>query len=195
MQAYRYARLRVRGFDGLMTLYVAPTNGGVLTLACFARAADNQRFGAACERVARSVRLLAGRAYPVGPRREYQRALNTMLKQLDGARRRERAALRAASTRQAQANAALRLSDDFAVAHGATGRIVVLPHEETAHRRLLARIQSARIAYDRLARSARQGNASRYESAADAVTRAEGRVRAAIRALGVLGYRQRPYKT
>ena len=44
LDAYRYRNLRPEGFDGPLTLYVAPTTAGVATVACSATAASAETF-------------------------------------------------------------------------------------------------------------------------------------------------------
>ena len=189
LDAYRYANLKIRGFAGRMTLFVAPTSIGVVTLGCFTAGPGTPQFRQSCRSVAQSVRLRReGRAYPLGPARSYQRSLNGVLKQLNVARRRDRAALMAARTRQGQAALADRVGAAFRVARARMADIGVSPRELAAHRQILRGLARASDAYKVMAGAARRASHVRYGRAARAVARAERGVKDAIGALARLGY-------
>lgn len=188
IDAYRYAGMRVRDFAGRVTLFVAPTSIGVLTLVCFTPGRDTAQLRESCRSIARSVRLLRGDSYPLGPSRRYQERINGALASLDGTRRRDRAALVTARTAQGQAVLADRLGAAFAVAHARAGGFGVSPRESGDHRRFLRALKTTSEKYGRLASAARRESRPLYSRAAREVARAERRVRAAMRALGRLGY-------
>ena len=64
VEAYRYAGLRPEGFDQPLQLYVAPTDAGVIAIACVS-AADG--FMAACEEAASTLKLNGAEPFPLGP--------------------------------------------------------------------------------------------------------------------------------
>ena len=67
LEALRYEGLEADGFDGrALTVFAAPTGGGVATLACFAPPGGGAAFRADCERVAGSLAVDGETAYPVG---------------------------------------------------------------------------------------------------------------------------------
>lgn len=188
LDAYRYLDLKIRGFAGRLTLFVAPTSIGVVTLACFTPEADSLRFPRSCRSVAQSVRLLRGHSYPLGPSTAYQRSLKAVLAGLNIARGRHRAALKAAHSHHGQAAIADRLGTDFAVAHARAQDLDVSPRELGAHRQILRALTSTSRAYARLAAAARQESPTHFERAAKHVVRAERRVKTALRSLSRLGY-------
>ena len=70
IDAYRYEDLKPEGFDGSLTLYVAPTTDGVATVACTA-ASQAAEFLPACEDVATGLRLVNGEAFALGADEDY----------------------------------------------------------------------------------------------------------------------------
>lgn len=191
LDAHRYSDLRLRGISGRTTIYVVPSSIGALTMACVAPA-QGAAARPTCEAVARSLRLGRGRAFAPGPSRDYRSGLDAVLTNLDAARVRQRAELASARTRQAQGAAAQRLSLAFGEARVAAARMRVSPRENAAHERILAAVSSAGLAYGRMAQSTGQDGVARYFGARQAVREAETRLRAAIAALGRLGYRVAP---
>src|SRR5262249_48330118 len=70
--ALRYANLRVNGLDGTVTVYAAPTTGGVATLVCHAPSTATTSTATAsftdeCAQIADTLRLVGVTAYPLGP--------------------------------------------------------------------------------------------------------------------------------
>lgn len=188
LDAYRYADVRIRDFRGRTTLFVAPTSIGVLTLGCFTSAPATPAFRRRCRGIAQSVRLRRGRSYPLGPSASYQRALNSVLGQLNAARQHDRDALALARTHQGQAAIADRLGARFAVARARLADFDVSPRDLGAHRQLLRAMTAAVDAYIRVAGAARRGGRVRYNRAVRTVIDAEDRVKTAIRRLARLGY-------
>jgi hypothetical protein len=69
LEAYRYSDLKPSGFNGRLTVYVAPTSEGVATVACSAPGSSASSFMPACEGVATSLDLTSGTATRTRPSR------------------------------------------------------------------------------------------------------------------------------
>jgi hypothetical protein len=188
-QALRYDRLRPRGLNGSATVYAVPTSFGVATIACVAPTGAAPRALAGCHKAATSLRLRAGRPFPVAPRVAYARALTTAMTQVNDVRGRSRDRLRFASDASLQAIAAEDLAGGYKSARRTLAAQRVSPQEAAAHAALLGSLTGARGAYVRLATAARAGDAAGYESARTEVGRAESLVTSSLRGLQPLGYR------
>ena len=94
LEALRYEGLDVNGFDNRsLTVFAAPTAGGVATLACFAPPGGGAAFRGDCERVAGSLAVDGETAYPVGADPAYGKDLTRVMTALNTRRKAGRAAL------------------------------------------------------------------------------------------------------
>ena len=192
MTALRYPDLGLAGLTRRMTLFAAPTSGGVLTLACLSPPREAAALRPLCDRVAQSLRLTRARALAPGPSARSQRQLNALVEALDGDRVEQRAQLASAQAPAQQAQWAERLASAYADAAATGAKQRVSPREAAAHARILAAIGAAGNAYARMADAARAANVSDYERARGKVARGEGRLRAALSAVAALGYEIAP---
>jgi len=188
LQAYRYAGLRPRGATERITVYAAPTTGGVAAVACVAAPSGAARFAPECERVATTLELSAGRPLALGPRADYARGAGAALRRLDGAVGPPAGRLRGARTPTAQADAATALSRAYRDAASALSRTPVGPYEQGANNRLVSSLRAIERAYARAASAARDADEAGYAAAGRAVRRAAARVERAQAALRDLGY-------
>jgi len=186
--AQHFADLRLRDSTRSMTVFVVPTTRGALTLACLAAPRDVATVRDVCHRVAQTMRPRHGRALALGPSSRYQADLNELLGTLDATRVDRRAKLASARTAAKQARLADELSSAYAEARVVGSGERVSPREADAHRRIIAAIDEAGAAYERLGNAAGSASVTRYDRARAAVTNAERRVRAALAALAGLGY-------
>ena len=186
--AQHFADLRLRDSTRSMTVFVVPTTRGALTLACLAAPRDVATVRDVCHRVAQTMRPRHGRALALGPSSGYQADLNELLGTLDATRVDRRAKLASARTAAKQARLADELSSAYAEARVVGSGERVSPREADAHRRIIAAIDEAGAAYERLGNAAGSASVTRYDRARAAVTNAERRVRAALAALAALGY-------
>ena len=106
VSAYRYGDLRPIGLGRSLTVFVAPTDAGVATIACVEPAAADAAFAKACEQAARSVTLEDADAFPLGPSSDYGEAVDDALGTLGKTLARERKAMRAAKTPKGEGKAA-----------------------------------------------------------------------------------------
>jgi hypothetical protein len=186
LEAYRYRNLRPEGFEGALTLYVAPTTAGVATVACSATAASAETFLPDCEEVATGLKLVQGEPFPLGPDKDYLAKLDSAMERLNSDRESGSKALRNAKSRSAQAKAAASLAQAYGRARGSLRGDPVSPAVQGAAASVQAALAKTQGAYTRLAAAARSGNEGAYAAARDDVRKGEaalkdalGRVRAA----------------
>ncbi len=151
--AYHYRSIRPRGVDRSLTLIVAPTTKGILTVVCYADPVDARKFARECERMWKTVSLRVATTYPLGADAVYAKALSSIFEELNRTRARIQRRVRAAP-REARSNVAARaFSDALARAYGRLGRLQVSPLERDAHMRIRAALATTRDAYARAAES------------------------------------------
>jgi len=183
--AYRYAGLAARSPSQRLTVYAVPTSAGVVTLACVGAVAG----APACESIASTLRLQSARPFPLGPSKDYAKALGSAIEPLNTARSNGRAALTAAARKPADyAQAAGSLSAAYASAAGALRKQVVSPADGHANAKIVAALTGASHAYRDVASAARKRDRRAYRTASAKVTAAERRVSDAIAGLHDLGY-------
>ncbi len=153
IEAYRYANLRPKGITKPVTLYTAPTSAGVATVACVDPSAD-------CESIANTLKLNGGKAFPVGPSKEYASTLSKTLGGLDKKVQSGRKALRGAKTPKAQAAAAKQLSSAYKSASSTLSKAEVSPADAAANQELVSALKQTGNAYGKLASAASSGNKS-----------------------------------
>jgi serine/threonine-protein kinase len=188
LQALRYAGLRAEGIDERLTVFAAPTSGGVATVACLSPPSQAPAFMPECERVAATADLSGEEPLALGPSPEYARGLDRALGRLETTRRGAEARLRRASTQEEQAGAARALARAYGAAAQAVSRVPAGPAELAAGRQIRRALREMADAYGRLARAASEDDGAAYGSAAREVRRAQVRLAAGLRELEALGY-------
>ena len=187
LQAQRYAGLLPRGAESRLTLLVAPTTAGVLTIACREGGAG-EGFLAACQRAAKSTHLRGATALGLGPDRSYSSRLTSTLERLEGRRSTAMARLRGAKTPDGQA----RRARDVVAAYSSAARSLAfspanaLVREHHATIRTALRKQAGR--YSDLSRAAKLGRPVTYKRAVAAIGKGQAVIREAIAAFTELGY-------
>jgi hypothetical protein len=189
VQARRYRVLEPRGGAGPMTLYVAPTNRRVATIACVADGASvAASFMRRCEGVAASISLAEGRFTPVGPSASQSYGQARALRRLNAARSSYRSQVGQSRTPAGVAEAARELafvhtrealvlrSLDFAGIARPGGLAVV---------RALRR---AAAAYRSLAATAENGDRRGYAAARRSALAADAALRRGLQMLRLVGY-------
>jgi serine/threonine protein kinase len=189
-EAVRHQGLHVAGVPGTITLYGIPTSAGVTTIACVVPEGAE---GAAsdCDRVASSVRVLKGDAYPVAPRRAYGGGLNAALGALAPARREALDALRAARTPKDQAAAAGAAEQAYARTRRRLSGLDVSPIDAVAHRNILRAAARTADGYQKLQAAARAKRSTAFDDGRRLALSGEAAFAGAIAALGSLGYEVR----
>jgi hypothetical protein len=188
--AYRYRDLRPRGFARSLTLYVAPTTHGVVTIACQAPRAHAGAFMDDCERAAASLKLVAGaQPFSLRPGGRYARTLQGTMTSLNRTRDGALRAMRAAPANAGQADSAQRVSAAYGRAASALAGVPHSPAARDANRALVRALRAAQASWARLGDAARFGAAAGYASARAAAARGDDGVRRALQGLQPLGYR------
>ena len=191
VQAYRYSRLSVPGFNQTLTLYAIPNSAGNPTVvACYA-SAPISAFMRTCEGVVATLTLAGqSQSYDLTPEPVYAGELRASISALDG----QRVALRREMRPGAPAATVRRLATSLAGAFAATGtalsRLEPSSTSRPAQAALSASILAARDAYTALASAE---NAEGPSSSADArrrVYEAEKSVDGALESFALLGYQQ-----
>jgi hypothetical protein len=142
LPAYRYSGLAPKGATERITVYAAPTTEGVVAVACVAAPRAVTEFGPACERVAATLELSAGKPLALGPREDYAREARSALGRLDEAAASSAGRLRNAGTPAAQASAAADLGDAYRDAARALAGAPVGPFERDANSRRVSSLRA-----------------------------------------------------
>jgi Protein kinase domain len=188
-EALMYRDLRVRGFDRMVSVFAVPTSLGVATVTCYAPEALTDRFRPDCERVAQTLGLRRGRAFPIGPDAATARALDDIVGDLNRTRRVRRTSLKAAKTPAGQRRNALALARAHGEAARRIDRLEVSPAIADTTESIAGALRAGERAYTRLAGAVSAEQAGTYRSAAAAVRAADRRVDARIGRLKDAGYR------
>ena len=177
VHAYRYEGLR----DGL-TVYAAPTDRGVATIACEAPVT------AACASVASTLTVDGAKVLPLGPNDAYRGAVTKALADLDHATADGTSALRAADTPRGQSHAADRVRSRYAAVAAKLRKAGPGPAEAGAARDLIDAVRASTDGYGRLAGAARGSDRGRYNAAAGSVRAARKDLVEALDGLALAGY-------
>jgi hypothetical protein len=188
LQAYRYDNLKPRGFDRAVTVYAAPTTGGVATVACLAPAAGAEAFAATCDRIANTLETSAGDAMPVGPSKSYAGAVSKTFATLGKADEAGRAKLKAAKTPDAQASAASGLAGAADKAAKAMAGQKLGPADRGVNALLVDALRDAGAAYKKAAAAAARKDKAAFTKAGKDVVEARKAVGVALDRLRAAGY-------
>ena len=186
VEAYRYANLRPNGFNGRLTVYAAPTTGGVATIACSAPKSASG-FMPACEEAATSLNLTSGEAVALSSDRDYVDAVDAAVRRLNARTRRAGRRLKAARTSREQAQAAEQLAAAYGKARDAVASAEPSPSLATPAMEIRAALRRAQEAYRDLASAARQRNRAAYAKARTQVNAAVRSLRQALAQLELGG--------
>jgi serine/threonine protein kinase len=188
LEALRYPNLREPGGATGLAAFVAPVESGVATVVCRPYLPGTD-FAELCQRLAATLELRRGRAFPLGPSPSLEVVLRHQLARLDQRRATFRRRLAAAGGADQQATAASGLAEAFRqAARGLSGRQVT-PQSAAGLAALVEGLRTTRDAYKNLATAARREDAAGYDSATIAVGRGEATVDRRLRAMRRLGYR------
>jgi hypothetical protein len=188
-QYYRYLGLVPKGTTQSLNVYALPTSSGVVLGACATPASTPRSFAVNCEQVLGSLRLLSGRALPLGPNPAYAAAIASMISRLTSGQRSGESQLHSAKTESGQAKAATHLSQLYADAANTAAKASPGPAERSANAAIVAALRGAASAYNSLATAAAHNDQRRFGQASGAVAQATKQVRAAVATLSPLGYR------
>jgi len=186
-QARRY-RTRSPTGTGPMTLYLAPTDRGVATVACLATSTAAASFLPRCDRVAASLRLAEGRFTPAAASPRQATGLARAFGRLNAARTTYRLQVRRTRTGAGQAAAARTLSRAHAREASALRSLVLTGLARPGGRASLRGLERAAAAYRALAAAAARGDRRGYSTARGSALAADLRIRRAVGMLRVVGY-------
>lgn len=187
LQAYRYTGLADPGSGERLTVFAAPTSLGVATLVC---GADGNQHGEAdtCARIASTLRLARGSAYPLGPSPSFSRALGKWLARISQRRAKSAGEMAAAADADGQAEAAHSLAETFGNAAAGLRRLEITPESATDRSAIAAAMGSARDAYEDVASAARAEDKAGYAAAKGKARQSEAELNARLENLAKLGY-------
>jgi hypothetical protein len=191
LEAYRYRNLSPSGLDRRLTLYVSPTTGGVATVACLAEPDALDSFSGDCERVATTLTLTNGKAYPLGPDPSYAKTIDRSIGKLNAQVRTGKSRLRGAETPGRQASVARSLAGAYGDTAEELGKVAVSPATREAHLGTIRALRRTSSAYRAMSGAAARGARGRYNAARKGVQRGERAVRLSLARLRQLGYRVR----
>ena len=186
-EAYRYAGLKPKGFDGEMNVYVSPNDSGVATIACYAPTTGPVLDQ--CEQIAGSLTLNGVDPVSLGPNPDYASGAKNAIDELNKARGAARTRLSRATRAAGQADAANDLARAYATAAGAFQALNASPQDRPANDAIVKALKDTSGAYEDMARGAQRNDPGQYNSARERVRRGEAAVQKAIRGLAQLGYR------
>jgi hypothetical protein len=185
LEALRYEGLEPEGFDRSLTVFAAPTSGGVATIACYAPPGGGQAFRPDCERVASSLAVSGESGLPVGADPQYGKDLSRVVNALNTRRKAGREVLAKAGTPAAQRQAASALADTYALATADLRGVQSGPVTGPANEAIRKALQNAATSYKGLAKARRS---AAFRKATARVKKAEAAVDARLNALKSLGY-------
>jgi hypothetical protein len=183
-QAYRYKNLDPGGFEPQLTLYVVPTDKGVVTIACEADAAQAATFLPECEKAASTLTLDGAEPYELGPGKEYVTTLNSTIDEVQGARDSGVKALKSAKTPAQQEKAAAGIADAYDAAAKALAEAPASPQVADANDTLVAALQEAADAWGQVEKGAGDADRRDYLAGGRAVKKADKKIEQALEALG-----------
>ena len=150
LEAFRYKGLKPKGFSQQLTVYAAPTTEGVATIACAAPAAEASAFLAECEKVSTTIKMKAGKAYPLGTDDDYASDLSDTINSLNSARDSGVKKMKSAKSGSSQASAANSVAAAYASAASTLKDADVSPQFAGDNSDLVKALSSAESAYKSL---------------------------------------------
>lgn len=187
LQGYRYKNVLVKGLSGTLTLYVVPTSGGVITLACHPGGSSGG-FLAQCADVVGTLKLFGVKTYALGPNPAYARSLASELSHLNTDIKGPASSLRSATTAAGQARAATSLATAYQQASSDLARVTDDPATRDANAAVVAALAQLASAYSRAATAASAYKSADYKRAGTDITKGSAALASALRSLKSLGY-------
>ena len=183
VQAYRYAGLNPKNYPQELTVYAVPTDAGVATVACSARAADAGTFLPQCESAASTLTLSSAKPLDLGVPQSYAKAVNNTIKKLETQRATALKKLKAAKTPAAQASAARQAAAAYAGAARTLASQRGGPQVAAANAAIVAALRQGAAGYTQMASGAAGNNAGRYKTGGATVKKADAALQKALKSL------------
>lgn len=188
VQAYSYHRLRLRGYDRTLDLFIIPSPGSNATaLACYASPGQSA-YLSACERIVARLTLADQSRYDLTPDAGYAHKLGSLIAGLDSERLGLRREMRHRARTAGQAPLAMRLADRFGSVAGAVRLLEPPAVAASAQAALVGSMRRAAETYRTLSTAAASGSATDYLAARAQLDTAELRVDRALQTFALLGY-------
>jgi len=188
-QARRYRAARLPGLAGPTTLFVAPADRGIATVACLAEGAPAAAsFMPRCERVAGSLHLAEGQFVPAGPSGRQATDLVRAFRRLNTTRSRYRSRLDQSRAPARQARAARTLVRVHVREARALRSLALTGLAEPGGRAAIRALEDAAGAYRAAARAAIRDDRGSYAAARTSAMAADAELRRALRMLRLVGY-------
>jgi serine/threonine protein kinase len=174
----------VRVAAGDATLFVLPTDGGLVAVGCSASPVVRE----ACPAAAASLKVTSAKAIALGPTDEGARSLSGAFKRLKDAIKNPTEDLSSAGSASSQATAATDLARAFRTASGEVARASVGALASPVRDRLADALGAVATAWKKYSSAAKSGSSSGVSSARESVDRARARVTKARGRLASAGY-------
>ena len=188
VQAYRYSRLSLPGYDRILDLYVIPNSGGNATaLACYASNGFSA-YLSQCEQIVAKLTPVGQSQYDLTPNTPYARRLGALIEALDRERLRLRSEIRRAAAPAAVGRLATALAGRFATAAASLAALEPPLAAGPAQAALASAILRGRDTYRTLAAAGTAGSLASYDAARRQVDDAEAGVDAGLESFALLGY-------
>jgi hypothetical protein len=187
-RARRYRAARPSAGNGPSTVYLAPTDRGIATIACLPGSVVAAAFDARCERVAGSLLLTDGRFLPVGPSDQQATAVAAVFRRLNTANATYRSRLARSRTPGAQGAAAAVLARADTREAAALQSLRLKGLAEPGSRAAIQALKRAAAAHRAVDQAARRRDRRGYAAARRAVLMTHGQIRAALEALRMTGF-------
>lgn len=159
--AYRFRQLTVAGLPKALTLFVMPTNTGVVAVGCLAPSSAAAGFMPSCEHAAGTLRLVGSRALALGVDRAYARTLSSASGDLRAAQPAVDALL-GARTRHGQASLCHELARLYAGIAEKLAKTRPDPGVASANARLVRALRSTETGYQGMGNAASRGSQAAY---------------------------------
>jgi serine/threonine protein kinase len=181
VQAYEYENLSVKGAPGKLTVFAVPTTAGVATVVCSVPAQD-------CEAIANTLKLSDGKAFPVGPSKEFGDAVSKALGDVNKASQTARARMKAAKTNKSQAPFAAKAATAYDQAAKSIEQLEVSPADAGLKTLMVSSLRDGQKGFKRLSTAASKHDNSGYKKAQADIATAQQELQGAVRALAAAGY-------
>jgi len=189
--AYRYDNLAPHGLRERLRVYALLTNAGVATVACATGPGAAATAAAACDAIARTLKLTSAKALPIEPTAGYAATLKKAFASLDAHVRAANRRLGSARSLTSQAAALGQIGDAYAAATASLRRARDVEASNPVDARLNAALQTAfgqtATAYRQYERALPPGGAARSR-AAQAALRMRAKAHAAVGSIRKAGY-------
>jgi serine/threonine protein kinase len=189
VELLRYRGLRPDGAAISENAYSLPTTAGLVLGVCMLPSTHTEAAEAACERILGSLRVISGRALPLGPNPTYAGALSRAISTLNRSSASGESGLQHAQTAAAQAAAAERLADVYRQAVAAVRSAAPGPAEQATNAALAASLGEVGDGYAAMADAAREGNRPDFDGGRAAVKKGMTALAKAFSQLQKSGYR------